>query len=205
MKPVRVHEEVERHRELVLLACRSLDRSEPPGRASGCVSIRSGEAVVISTGEEDGESPRTDRNAVLIDPEEGLPLLGELAWPPPETPAHLAIHRQLPGGGAVIHTREPATVALTEAVGAAPSAGATVLTVAPGRRSASEREDVADLARLIDLSGPVTAVLLAGSAVFTWGRSPEEALSGLERIREFGRALRPAPAAGPEEAEGKTW
>ncbi|MYR38062.1 hypothetical protein GTX14_18390 [Streptomyces sp. SID4944] len=51
----------------------------------------------------------------------------------------------------------------------------------------------------------MTAVLLAGSAVFTWGRSPEEALSGLERIREFGRALRPAPAAGPEEAEGKTW
>ncbi len=64
---------------------------------------------------------------------------------------------------------------------------------------------MADLAKLIDLSGPVTAVLLAGSAVFTWGRSPEEALSGLERIREFGRALRPAPAAGPEEAEGKTW
>ncbi|RBL79683.1 hypothetical protein DDE05_56300 [Streptomyces cavourensis] len=90
MKPVRVHEEVERHRELVLLACRSLDRSEPPGRASGCVSIRSGEAVVISTGEEDGESPRTDRNAVLIDPEEGLPLLGELAWPPPRDPRHIS-------------------------------------------------------------------------------------------------------------------
>ncbi|MEE4490488.1 class II aldolase/adducin family protein [Streptomyces sp. BE230] len=204
MKPVRVHEEVERHRELVLLACRSLDRSDPPRQASGCVSMRSGEAVVISTGEADGPSPRTDRNAVLIDPEEGLPLLGELSWPPPETPAHLAIHRQLPGGGVVIHTREPTTVALAEAVGAAPSTGAAVLTVAPGRRSTSEPEDMADLEKLIDLSGPVAAVLLAGSAVFTWGRSPEEALSGLERIRELGRALRSAPA-GLKEAEGKTW
>ncbi|MFH9610890.1 class II aldolase/adducin family protein [Streptomyces sp. NPDC017448] len=190
---------------MVLLACRSLDRSDPPGQASGCVSMRSSEAVVISTCEESGESPRTDRNAVLIDPEEGLPLLGELAWPPPETPAHLAIHRQLPGGGAVIHTREPTTVALAEAVGATPSVGATVLAVAPGRRSASRRDDVADLEKLIDLSGPVAAVLFGGSAVFTWGRSPDEALSGLERIRGLGRVLRSAPAAGPEEAEGKAW
>ncbi|MEU2997722.1 class II aldolase/adducin family protein [Streptomyces sp. NPDC006995] len=201
MKPVRVHEEVERHRELVLLACRLLDRSDPQGRASGCASLRSDEAVVISADGDEG--PGTDRTAVLIDPEEGLPLLGEIAWPPPETPVHLAIHRQLPGGGAVIHTREPATVALAEAVGAARSVDAAVLTIAPGERSASGSDAVAGLEKLIVPSAPVAAVLFGGSAVFTWGRSADEALSGLERIREIGRALPPAPASGPEGAEGR--
>ncbi|MGW6580234.1 class II aldolase/adducin family protein [Streptomyces globisporus] len=205
VKPVRVHEDVELHRARVLLACRSLDRSGPPGEASGCVSIRSGEAVVISTGGMDGESPGADPDAVLIDPEEGLPLLGESAWPPPGTPVHLAIHRRVPGGGAVIHTCEPTTVSLAELVAAAPSTGATVLRVAPDRRVMPGRDEVAGLEMLMGLSGHEAAVLFDGRGVFTWGRSPDEALSKLERIRTLGRTLAPTAPVGPEETEGKTW
>lgn len=105
MKPVHVHEDAELHRELLSLACRSLDRRGRPDRASGSISVRSGEAVIITTGDLNEESLQQD--AVMVAPSQGLPLLGETDWPPPETPAHLALHRRLPGRGAVVHVHEP--------------------------------------------------------------------------------------------------
>ncbi|QNP65408.1 class II aldolase/adducin family protein [Streptomyces genisteinicus] len=213
MKPVRVHEHVGVHRRLVLLACRSLDRAGEPDGAAGCVSVRSGGAVVLSTGDTDAEESAGGVDTVLVDPDQGLPLLGELARPPAAAWAHLALHRWIPGGEAVVHTRDPAVLAGAEALGAAPAADARVLVVSPGR-SASGRPGApgpSDLTGLTDLDGPTgltrltgltglteatTAVLLVGTGVFTWGREPDEALARLERIRELGRALPPVPAVG---------
>ncbi|MFG3404965.1 class II aldolase/adducin family protein [Streptomyces sp. NPDC048142] len=186
MKPVHVHEDAELHRELLSLACRSLDRRCRPGRASGSISIRSGEAVIITTGDLNEESLQQD--AVMVDPSQGLPLLGETGWPPPETPAHLAIHRRL-GRGAVVHTHEPRSLALAAAVGEAPGAiGARVLVVAPDLRGPSHLVGVSGLP---ELSDDVTALLVEGSGVYTWGRDPGEALSRLERTEELGRPLLP--------------
>ncbi|MFJ9109987.1 class II aldolase/adducin family protein [Streptomyces sp. NPDC102283] len=196
MKPVHVHEDAELHRELLSLACRSLDRRGRPDRASGSISVRSGGAVIITTGDLNEESLRQD--AVMVDPSQGLPLLGETDWPPPETPAHLALHRRLAGRGAVVHTHEPRSLALAAAVCRAPGPiGALVRVVAPESRDPSH---LVDLPGRLELSDEVLALLVEGSGVLTWGRDTGEALSRLERIEELGRPLLPEHPAHADAA-----
>ncbi|MEV0883462.1 class II aldolase/adducin family protein [Streptomyces microflavus] len=187
MKPVHVHEDAELHRELLSLACRSLDRRGRPERASGSISVRSGEAVIITTGDLDEESLRQD--AVMVDPSQGLPLLGESIWPPPETPAHLAIHRRLRGPGAVVHTYEPRSLALAAAARAPGAIGTIVLVTAEERHGLCHlSDDATECVEALAEDAP-TALLVEGTAVFTWGRDPDEALARLERIEELGRPL----------------
>ncbi|MFJ7411283.1 class II aldolase/adducin family protein [Streptomyces sp. NPDC098077] len=201
MKPVHVHEDAELHRELLSLACRSLDRRGRPDRASGSISVRSGEAVIITTGDLNEESLQQD--AVMVDPSQGLPLLGETDWPPPETPAHLALHRRLPGRGAVVHVHEPRSLALAAAVGGAPGAiGALVAVVDPEPRGPSL---VAGLPGHPELPDEAAALLVEGSGVFTWGRDTDEALSRLERIEELGRPLLPEHRARTDAARVTVW
>lgn len=201
MKPVHVHEDAELHRELLSLACRSLDRRGRPDRASGSISVRSGEAVIITTGDLNEESLQQD--AVMVDPSQGLPLLGETDWPPPETPAHLALHRRLPGRGAVVHVHEPRSLALAAAVGGAPGAiGALVAVVAPEPHGLSL---LAGLPGHPELPDEAAALLVEGSGVFTWGRDTGQALSRLERIEELGRPLLPEHRAHADAARVTVW
>ncbi|MFJ1799710.1 class II aldolase/adducin family protein [Streptomyces sp. NPDC088180] len=207
MKPVHVHEDAELHRELLSLACRSLDRRGRPDRASGSVSVRSGEAVIITTGDLNEESLQQD--AVMVDPSQGLPLLGETDWPPPETPAHLALHRRLPGRGAVVHIHEPRSLALAAAVGGAPGAiGALVAVVSPEPRGPAPLAGLPghpELPELPELPDEAVALLVEGRGVFTWGRDTDEALSRLERIEELGRPLLPEHPARAGAARVTVW
>lgn len=114
MKPLRVREDVERQRERFSAACQSLRRGYAATGTCGSVSMRTGDALMITVavagaGDDGPVPPR--QGVVLIDPVQGLPLLGETEWPPAETSGHLAIHRRLPDVAVVIHVPEASSVA----------------------------------------------------------------------------------------------
>ncbi|MCS0634116.1 class II aldolase/adducin family protein [Streptomyces sp. LP05-1] len=202
MKPVRIREDAELQRQLLSRVCRSPAWRGRPGRAPGSISVRSDEAVIITTGETgDPYGDPAGQDTVMVDPSDGLPLLGEVEWPPAETPAHLAIHRRLPGCGAVVHTREPHSAALAALAGGARAAAGAVVLVAAGDRYGTCHLPDDAVARLgAPAPGGPAALLVEGTGVFTWGRDLDEALGELERIEELGRPLLPESAGGSGEA-----
>ncbi|WP_075739063.1 methylthioribulose 1-phosphate dehydratase [Streptomyces acidiscabies] len=117
MKPLIVDENVELHREYLATTCRALYQQGWMPGTSGNLSVRSGEAVVITAS---GRSKRTmSRNdTVMVDPFEGLPLVGETEWPSAETSVHLAVYQYVPDCGAVIHAHTPYATAVATLRGA---------------------------------------------------------------------------------------
>ncbi|MCK7624298.1 class II aldolase/adducin family protein [Streptomyces sp. RS10V-4] len=125
MKPIIIGEDAELQRGRLAAAGRALHQGGWLPGGAGSLSVRCGDAVAITAGDLDGAAP-TRHDTVLIEPGEGLPLLGEVAWPPAETALHLVLYRRLPTCGAVIHTQAPpaaALAALAGKTGAAASAG----------------------------------------------------------------------------------
>ncbi|WP_432017984.1 class II aldolase/adducin family protein [Streptomyces sp. 1222.5] len=104
MKPLYLREDTERQRERLAATVRRLHRSGWMPGTSGSLSLRSGDAVLITA--QDLDKGRADaRDTVLVDPSEGLPLLGETEWPCAEAPVHLALHGYLPDCETVVHVR----------------------------------------------------------------------------------------------------
>ncbi|KUL36824.1 hypothetical protein ADL22_23240 [Streptomyces sp. NRRL F-4489] len=111
MKPIIIGEDAEMQRGRLAAAGRALHQGGWLPGGSGSLSVRCGDAVAITVGGLE-TATLTRHDTVLIEPEEGLPLLGEVEWPPAETALHLALYRLLPGCGAVIHTQAPRAAGL---------------------------------------------------------------------------------------------
>lgn len=118
MKPLFVDENVEARREQLATACRDLYRQGWMPGTSGNLSVRSGEAVVI-TASGRGKRTMSGNDTVLVDPFEGLPLTGETEWPSAETSIHLAVYQYVPDCGAVLHAHTPYATAVATLWGAA--------------------------------------------------------------------------------------
>ncbi|WP_051831747.1 class II aldolase/adducin family protein [Streptomyces violens] len=219
MKPVYIDEDAERQRALLSAACRALhERGWMPG-TSGNVSVRSGEAVVITAGDQ-RRGTITHHNTVMVDPLEGLPLLGETEWPPAETPVHLAIYRQLPDCGAVVQAHAPYSTALATLIGSAGSVGQAVfqeLELAKGlgvpdpslvgvpvfENWPDASRIAADVTAYLDESAAAAPpVLLIGRhGATTWGRDIDEARNRLECIEELSHLTLLTGAFGPGTAK----
>ncbi|WP_371539987.1 class II aldolase/adducin family protein [Streptomyces sp. NBC_01023] len=207
MKPVCIREDAELQREHLSAVGRSLYRSGWMPGTFGSVSVRSGEAVMITA---DGLSKRemTHQDAVMVDPFKGLPLLGETEWPPAETPVHLALYRRLPGCGAVIHAHAPWSTALAtrtrdtggtgqvvfEEMEMAKSLGVpdprlVVLPVVPNNLDASLIAD--DVTAFLDEPTADTppALLIDRNGIFSFGRDIDEARNRLECVEELSHLL----------------
>ncbi|MEU4888445.1 MULTISPECIES: class II aldolase/adducin family protein [Streptomyces] len=204
MKAVYFREDAELQREHLSAVCRSLYRRGWMPGTSGSISVRSGEAVLITAcdlrkGMMDG------RDTVLVDHLTGLPLLGEVEWPPPETPVHLAIYGRLPDCGAVVHAQAPSCSALGDLAGgagevvlpepeevqshAAPVPGPAVLPVLENRTDASRAAGEVTAVLGDWTADPPHALLVERGGVFAWGRDTGEALARLERVEELGHLL----------------
>jgi methylthioribulose-1-phosphate dehydratase len=188
-----------------------------PG-TSGNVSLRSGGSVVITaSGRSKGTMAAGD--TVVVDPEKGRPLAGETERPSAETFIHLAVYRQVPECGAVIHAHAPYSTALATLVGAEGVVGTALfsrLELAKGLGVADPSEvavpvfpnwpdvprigeDVAGyLARTAD-APPV--LLIDRHGVTSWGRSLEEARNRMECVEELSRLALLTGAFGPDVAK----
>ncbi|MFF2807993.1 methylthioribulose 1-phosphate dehydratase [Streptomyces sp. NPDC058000] len=205
MKPVTIGEDVELRRAHLAAACRSLyQRGWMPG-TSGNISVRSGDAVVITaSGRSKGTISRHD--TVLVEPDKGLPLLGESEWPSAETSVHLAVYRQLPPCGAVVHAHAPYSTALATLAGTDGSIGQVTFTdweLAKGLGVVDPRlvtvpvfanwpevpRIAEDVTAYLDGSGADAppALFIDRHGVTTWGRDLEEARNRLECIEELSR------------------
>ncbi|MFE4015961.1 methylthioribulose 1-phosphate dehydratase [Streptomyces sp. NPDC059101] len=205
MKPVVIGEDVELQRAHLAAACRGLYRRGWMPGTSGNISVRSGDAVVITAG---GLSKGTmsHHDVVVVEPEQGLPLLGESEWPPTETAIHLAVYRQLPSCGAVVHAHAPHSMALATLAGAAGSTGQVTFTdwelakglgvadprlvTVPVFANRPEAPGIAeDVSAYLDESGADAppALFIERHGVTTWGRDLEEARKRLECIEELSR------------------
>jgi ribulose-5-phosphate 4-epimerase/fuculose-1-phosphate aldolase len=140
---------------------------------SGSVSVRSGEAVLI-TADDAGKGLMAPQDTVMVDLSEGLPLIGETEWPSNDTATHLALYRRLPDCGAVICTHLPSTE-----------------TRAPWRMAEK-------VAAALDPSsdGIPPALLIQPDGVVAWGRDTEEALSRLACAAHLDHPPRADSAAG---------
>ncbi|WP_242902352.1 methylthioribulose 1-phosphate dehydratase [Actinomadura terrae] len=98
-------------RERVAHMCRQLYGRGWMEGTSGNVSVRSGEAVLISAS---GCAKGTldHRDTVLVDAGNGRPLTGETRRPSAETAIHLAFYSEYPDCGAVVHAHAPYSTAL---------------------------------------------------------------------------------------------
>ncbi|PKW10862.1 methylthioribulose-1-phosphate dehydratase [Streptomyces sp. 1222.5] len=211
MKPLYLREDTERQRERLAATARHLHRSGWMPGTSGSVSLRSGDAVLITA--HDLDKGRMDaRDTVLIDPSEGLPLLGETEWPCAETPVHLALHGYLPDCETVVHVRAagvttPAALARGAGHAGPPAAERnlrsgpagstpTMLPALPARPDPGRTADEVRAALDGTAAGAPAALLVADTCVFTWGRDLGEALAALDGIEERSRSpLRPGADA----------
>ncbi|WP_405755416.1 class II aldolase/adducin family protein [Streptomyces sp. NBC_01411] len=203
MKPVCISEDAELQREHLSAACQSLYRRGWMPGTFGSVSVRSGEAVMITAGDL-SKRVMTDQDTVMVDPFKGLPLLGESEWPPAETPVHLALYRRLPGCGAVIHAHAPWSTALaTRTAGAdrtgqvvfeememaksldVPDPRLVVLPIVANHLDASLIAD--DVTALLDDPAADTppALLIDRDGMFSFGRDIDEARNRLECVEEL--------------------
>lgn len=220
MKPLYLREDTERQRERLAVTVRRLHRSGWMPGTSGSLSLRSGDAVLITA--QDLDKGRADaRDTVLVDPSEGLPLLGETEWPCAEAPVHLALHGYLPDCETVVHLRAAggtAPDALDVGAGDAGAGDAGPPAAEPRRRSGPagstpmvlpdppERLDpgrTADAVRAVlggTAAGAPPALLVAGLGVFTWGRDLGEALAALDRVEEGSRPPLGSGAGVPDPA-----
>ncbi|MFD9500174.1 class II aldolase/adducin family protein [Streptomyces sp. NPDC060035] len=209
MKPVYIREDAELQREHLSAACQSLyQRGWMPG-TSGSISMRSGEAAVITAGDL-SKWMMTRQDTVMVDPFRGLPLLGEVEWPPAETPVHLAIYQRLPDCGAVIHADTPCSAAISALAGSAGRGGEVDfqelgmatglavsdprLTVLPAIEDWHDAPGIAnDVITCLGLDEPTAdaplALLIERHGIFTWGRDADEACSRLECAEELSRLL----------------
>ncbi|MFE6686961.1 class II aldolase/adducin family protein [Streptomyces sp. NPDC057743] len=186
-----------------------------PG-SSGHLSARSGEAVLLTVDGVD-RSTLTRDDIVLVEPGEGLPLLGEVEWPPADACLHLALYRWLPDCGAIIQATPPHATELATAARAAgeidqaaldapelktetasepgtdddldSAAPATLPVVATWPDVPHTAEVVANhLARHAKDAPP--ALLIAGYGVLAWGRDLEAARARLARVEDLCRMTR---------------
>ncbi|MFF8863220.1 class II aldolase/adducin family protein [Streptomyces sp. NPDC015139] len=197
MKPLYLREDTERQRERLAATARHLHRSGWMPGTSGSVSLRSGDAVLITA--HDLDKGRMDaRDTVLIDPSEGLPLLGETEWPCAETPVHLALHGYLPDCETVVHLRA-AAVTTPAAFTCGPGGSTpTMLPALPARPDPGRTADEVRAALDRTAAGAPAALLVADAGVFTWGRDLGEALAALDGAVKRSRSpLRPGAAPDP--------
>ncbi|MEE1762771.1 MULTISPECIES: class II aldolase/adducin family protein [unclassified Streptomyces] len=186
MKPLYIREDAESQRRHLSAVGRCLGRRGRLPGTFGSVSVRSGEAVLITAGGLD-KRVMTPQDVVMVDPFDGLPLTGEFEWPPEETALHLALYRRLPDCGAVIHAQAPG-----RPDGSRPDAGLPVLPVATDPLDVSRLvEDVtAALAPSASAAGTPPALLFRGNGLVTWGRDTDEALGRLESADPLSHPLR---------------
>lgn len=211
VKPVYIRDDAESQRQHLSAVGESLCRRGWLPGTSGSVSVRSGEAVLITAGGLD-KRVMTRQDILMVDPFEGLPLVGEVEWPPDDTAVHLALYRRVPDCGAVICARVPRAEALapstrgsgrSEAPGEAqtartlgsPHACLPALPAVADRLEASRIAE--DLVAALDTPAPIPAVLLVqGDGLVVWGRDADEALSRLECTEQLSRLLRAEAVAG---------
>ncbi|WP_333760915.1 class II aldolase/adducin family protein [Streptomyces sp. IBSBF 2390] len=220
MKPLYLREDTERQRERLAATVRRLHRSGWMPGTSGSLSLRSGDAVLITA--QDLDKGRADaRDTVLVDPSEGLPLLGETEWPCAEAPVHLALHGYLPDCETVVHVRAAGGTAPDALDGGAGDGGAghagppaaephlhsgpagftpTVLPDPPERLDPGRTADAVRAVLGGTAAGAPPALLVAGLGVFTWGRDLGEALAALDRVEEGSRPPLGSGAGVPDPA-----
>ncbi|MFI8998972.1 methylthioribulose 1-phosphate dehydratase [Streptomyces sp. NPDC053542] len=205
MNPLYLHEDAELQRPRLSAVCRSLHRRGWMPGTSGSVSIRAGEAIMITTRD---QSKRTisRQDTVLVDPFQGLPLLGETEWPAAETSMHLAIYQQVPGCGAIVHAHAPYATVLATVTGTTGFLGQAVfegmelakglgvtdphLVVVPIFTNWPDGSRIAnDVSAYLDASaaGAPPALLIDRHGVTTWGPDLDEARNRLESIEELCR------------------
>ncbi|MFK0293337.1 class II aldolase/adducin family protein [Streptomyces sp. NPDC090442] len=223
MEPVIIGAGSELLRENLAAAGRDLHRRGWLADTSGHLSVRSGEAVLLTVdGVDRGALTRDD--IVLVEPGEGLPLLGEVEWPPADACLHLVLYRGLPECGAIIqaappHTTELSTAAHTTGVIDQVAFGGTELKTTADELGTGDGSDsatpvtlpivatwpdvprttevIADhLARHAEDAPP--ALLIAGYGVLVWGRDLETARARLTHIEELSRLTR---LTGPRETD----
>ncbi|WP_274917727.1 class II aldolase/adducin family protein [Streptomyces sp. WZ-12] len=215
MEPVIISAGSELLRENLAAAGRDLHRRGWLPGASGHLSARSGEAVLLTVdGVDRGALTRDD--IVLIEPGEGLPLLGEVEWPPADACLHLALYRGLPDCGAVIqaappHTTELSTAAHTTGAIDQVTLGGPELETTTDELGTGDDPDSATPATLPIVTtwpdlphtteviadhlarhpqGAPPALLIAGYGVLAWGRDLETARARLTHVEELGRLTR---------------
>ncbi|MEU8689721.1 class II aldolase/adducin family protein [Streptomyces sp. NPDC048665] len=207
MKPVYIRDDAELQRAHLSLVGRSLHRSGWLPGTFGSVSLRSGEAVMITAGGLN-KGVMDPADTVLVDPFEGLPLSGETEWPPAETPIHLAVHRRLPDCAAVVHAHAPYSTALaTLAAGdghigrvvfrdlemakglGSPDPRLVALPVVANRPDVSRVADDVTLALDASAADVPPALLVERSGILAWGRDTDEARDRLECIEELSHFL----------------
>ncbi len=225
MKPLRIDAEAELQRGHIAASCREIYRRGWMEGTSGNVSLRSGQAVLISaTGRGKGRMSR--RDTVLVDPVEGLPVAGETEWPSAETAIHLAVYRRRPDCGAVVHAHPPYATAVAALADVGEAIGQVVfedleLSKGLGVQDPSRVElpvfrnwpDVTRIAADVDTylakhePHDATALLISRHGVTTWGRDLEQAGNRLECVESLCRLLllmdsarRPADRAEPAPA-----
>jgi L-ribulose-5-phosphate 4-epimerase len=157
------------------------------GNASG-VDRAAGILVIKPSGVAYDVLRPSDLVAVALD--DGRVLGGDLR-PSSDTPTHLALYREFPGIGGVVHTHSIAAVAWAQAGRAIPAFGTTHADhfhgSVPVTREMTETEVggayeaetgaviVEMLARLGLTPDEMPAALVASHGPFTWGRDPHEA------------------------------
>ncbi|MBQ1101195.1 class II aldolase/adducin family protein [Streptomyces sp. b94] len=214
MKPVYIRDDAESQRRHLSSVGESLRRRGWLLGTSGSVSVRSGEAVLITAGGLDN-MVMTRQDTVMVDPIEGLPLIGEVEWPPDETAVHLALYRRVPDCQAVICARVPCAEAgapLTcgsghsrRAITGEPQTARTLgsphacVLAPPAVADRLEASRIADeVVAALDAPAATPAVLLVqGNALVAWGRDADEALGKLECTRQLSHLLRAEVGAGP--------
>ncbi|MFI1302648.1 methylthioribulose 1-phosphate dehydratase [Streptomyces sioyaensis] len=200
----------------VATACRDLyRRGWMPGTA-GNVSVRTGEGIVISaSGRAKGTMSRQDTVVVALD--DGRPLHGESERPSAETSIHLAVYREVPEAGAVVHAHAPYATTVASGPGAAGQVAfddwelAKGLGVPDPSRVAvpvfANRSDVPRIAgdlvaHLRAAPGPaVPALLISRHGVTTWGRDLTEATNRLECVEMLCRLVLLAGGTAAHEQE----
>ncbi|MFJ5677737.1 class II aldolase/adducin family protein [Streptomyces sp. NPDC093097] len=205
MKPVIIGVGAELQRGNLAAAGRALhEQGWMPG-AAGSLSARSGDAVLITVdGPDRGALTRDD--IVMVEPGEGLPLLGEVDWPPADTALHLALYRLLPACGAVVQAPTPHATTLASTAG---TTGTVDQVTVNGRESAHgmgltaphpaalplvttwpdvpcTAEAVADQLAGCGEDAP-PALLIAGLGVLAWGRDLATARERLAYVEELSR------------------
>lgn len=213
MKPLYIGDDAESQRQQLSTVGRYLCRRGRLPGTSGSVSVRSGEAILITAGDLDKRA-MTPQETVMVDPSEGLPLTGEIEWPPEETAIHLALYRRLPGCGAVIHVQAPCSMALAFLTEGSACLGRAVLVTPetvqtldpsgdclPALPVVADRLDASriaeDVVAALDASaaGIPPALLIQPNGLVVWGRDTDEAVSRLECVEQLGHLLRPGAVA----------
>ncbi|MER7408508.1 class II aldolase/adducin family protein [Streptomyces sp. NPDC000070] len=207
MKPVYIRDDAESQRHHLSAVGQSLCRRGWLPGTSGSVSVRSGEAVLITAGDLDKRA-MTHQNTVMVDPREGLPLIGESEWSPDETAVHLALYQRLPDCGAVIYAQAPCAKALAPLTDGNGHFGQAVLKESkmaetlglsdaclPTLPAVADRLDASrvaeDVVAALDASaaGTPLVLLIQQNGLVTWGRDADEALSRLECIEQLSQLL----------------